>query len=61
MAGGGRGRGYRRHSPAIDPVYPAEAVSEMEMLKANADYMRKSLDAINRRIDELSEKPAEKS
>jgi hypothetical protein len=37
------------------------AASEMDMLKAEAEYMKKSLDAVNKRIDELSEKPAETS
>jgi hypothetical protein len=58
--GGGFGRGYRWYSPAVSPVYPTDAVNEMDILKADADYMKKSLDAINKRIDELSEKPAEK-
>jgi hypothetical protein len=30
----------------------------MDMLKADAEYMKNSLDAINKRIDELSVKPA---
>ena len=59
--GRGFGRGYRRSPLAAGPVYPTDAASEMEMLKADADYMKKSLDAINKRIDELSEKPAEAS
>jgi hypothetical protein len=33
----------------------------MDMLKANAEYMKNSLDAINKRIDALSVKPAEES
>jgi prefoldin subunit 5 len=33
----------------------------MDTLKAEADYLQKSLDAINQRIDELSQKPAESS
>jgi hypothetical protein len=37
------------------------ATGEMDMLKADADYMKKSLDAINKRIDELRVKPAEAS
>jgi hypothetical protein len=31
------------------------------MLKAEAEYMQNSLDAINKRIDELSVEPAEAS
>jgi hypothetical protein len=37
------------------------AAGEMEMLKAEADHMKRSLDAINKRIDGLSEKSAEAS
>jgi hypothetical protein len=33
----------------------------MDMLKADAAYLQNSLDAINKRIDELSVKPAEAS
>ena len=55
------GRGYRWSALAAGPGYQADATSEMEMLKAEADYMQKSLEAINKRIDELSEKPAEAS
>ena len=56
--GRGFGRGYRWYPPALGSSYPAEAASEMDMLKADADYLQKSLDAINQRIDELSVKPA---
>ena len=62
--GRGFGRGYRWYPPALGPVYPTDAAREMDMLKADADYMQKLLDAINKRIDELkelSEKPAEAS
>jgi len=31
------------------------------MLKADANYLQKSLDAINKRIEELGNKPAESS
>jgi hypothetical protein len=34
-----------------------DAASEMDMLKAEADCMQKSLDVINRRIEELEAKP----
>jgi prefoldin subunit 5 len=30
-----------------------DIAAEMDMLKADADYMQKSLDAINKRIEEL--------
>ena len=59
--GRGFGRGYGWYSPAMGPVYPTDAVSEMDMLKTDAEYMRKSLDAINKRIDELTEKAGETS
>ena len=57
--GRGFGRGYRWYPPAPRLDYPADAAREMDMLKADADYMQKSLGAINKRIDELSVKPAE--
>jgi len=57
--GRGFGRGYGWYPPAPRPDYPIDPASEMDMLKADADYMQKSLGAINKRIDELSVKPAE--
>jgi hypothetical protein len=33
----------------------------MDMFKADANYLQKSLDAINKRIEELGNKPAESS
>jgi len=33
----------------------------MDMLKVEADYLQKSLEAINKRIEELETKPAESS
>ncbi len=57
--GRGFGRSYGRYPLAASPFYPKDAASEIDMLKAEADYMQKSLEAINKRIDELSEKPAE--
>ena len=60
--GRGFGRGNRCYPPALGSSYPAEAASEMDdMLKANADYMQKSLDAINKRIETLENKPVESS
>ena len=59
--GRGFGRGYGGYPPAAVPAYSMDAAGEMDMLKAEADYMKKSLDAVNKRIDELSEKPAEGS
>jgi len=57
----GYGRGFGWYPPALGPAYAKDAASEIDMLKADAETMQKSLDAINKRIDELSEKPAEKS
>jgi len=59
--GRGYGRGYGGYPAATSPAYSMDATGEMDMLKADADYMQKSLDAINKRIDELSVKPAEAS
>jgi uncharacterized coiled-coil DUF342 family protein len=42
-------------------VFPASAADEIDMLKAEADRLKKSLDAINTRIDELQKKPAGES
>jgi len=60
--GRGRDRGFNRgygwSPPAADPAYSMDAADEMAMLKAQADYMQKSLDAIHKRIDALSVKPA---
>lgn len=59
--GYGRGRGYG-FGPASgrDPYpraygtgYPASKTDEMEMLRADADAMRKSLEAVQQRIVEL--------
>ena len=59
--GRGFGRGYGWYPPAAVPAHSMNAAGEMEMLKAEADYLKKSLDAINKRVNELSEKPAETS
>jgi hypothetical protein len=57
----GSGRGYGWYPPVADPVYPADADDEIEMLKSEADYLKKSLDTINTRIDALEKKPAAES
>ena len=55
----GRGRGFDRGwYPPVGPAYPAGASDEIDMLKADADYMQKSLDVINKRIEELGKKPS---
>ena len=59
--GRGVGRGYGGYPAATGPAYSMDATGEMDMLKADADYMQNSLDAIKKRIEELSVKPAEAS
>jgi hypothetical protein len=59
--GRGFGRGYSWSPSAANRVVPTDAVSEMNMLKADAVYLQTSLDAVNKRIDELSQKPVEAS
>jgi len=55
------GRGYEGYPPAAGPAYSMDAAGEMDMLKADADYLQKSLEAINKRIEELGDKPADLS
>ncbi len=57
----GYARGYGWYPPDAGPVYPADVADEMNMLKSEADYLRKSLDEINARIDALEKKPAKES
>ncbi len=59
--GRGFGRGYGWYPPAVGPAYPAGTSDELDMLKADANYMQKSLDAINKRIEELEKKPSASS
>jgi hypothetical protein len=35
------------------------AAGNMDMLKADADYLKKSLEAINKRMEELGAEPAD--
>lgn len=65
--GYGRGRGYA-FGPAFGRVpypqaygtgYPASKTDEKEMLRADADAMRQSLDAIQGRITELEKESSE--
>ena len=66
--GGGRGRGFRggysngfgirrrfawNSQPAYGAALPVDETSELNMLKAEADYMKNTLDQINRRVEEL--------
>ncbi|MGD8761868.1 MAG: DUF5320 domain-containing protein [Desulfobacteraceae bacterium] len=59
--GRGYGRGYGWYPAAVPPAYPMSAADEMDMLKTDANYMKKSLDAINKRIEELEKKPSGES
>ena len=52
--GFGRGFGFDGwNPPAYDPAYPEDKATQINMLKAQADSMKKDLDAINRSIVEL--------
>ena len=53
------GRGYGWFPPAIDPGFPADATGEVGMLKAQADYLKNSLNAITERIDALENNSAQ--
>ena len=55
-AGPGYGRGFGFYPPAGDMFYQMTAEDEINMLKANADYMKNSLDEISKRIKELEKK-----
>jgi hypothetical protein len=61
----GRGRGfggeYGWYPAPIGPAYPVNTAEEMDMLKAEADNLQKSLEAVNKRIEELEKEPTEKS
>jgi hypothetical protein len=59
--GFGAGRGQRRnfgrgsawYGPVLRPEFPAAQTTEMDMLKAEADYLRSSLETIEKRIADL--------
>ncbi len=53
--GRGMGMGYG-YGPGYGPGYPLEPADETAQLKTEADYMKKSLDAINKRLEELEKK-----
>jgi hypothetical protein len=57
--GRGYGRGYGRYPAAVGPAFPVEAPDEMNMLKAQADYLKDSLYAVNQRIEDLEKKPSQ--
>ena len=57
----GFGRGYEWYPSAVGPAYSAGASDEIDTLKADANYMQKSLDEINKRIVELEKNPSASS
>jgi hypothetical protein len=67
--GFGRGRGWRRGFgrgygwvPAVaGPVAAVDSAAEIVALRNEADFLKDSLDAVNRRIDELEQKPVDES
>jgi hypothetical protein len=67
--GFGRGRGWRRGvgrgyawAPAgAGPTGAVDSAAELAVLHDEADYLKDSLDAVNRRIDELEQKSVDKS
>jgi hypothetical protein len=54
--GRGYGRGNRWYPIAQAPAFQADPSAEIDMLKAEAGYLKNSLDAVNARIDELENK-----
>ena len=63
--GHGPGRGIRRgfyrgfalNPPVYGPAYPTDLKSEVDMLKAEANYLKNALDTINKRIEDLEKNP----
>ena len=49
----GTRRGFAWNAPAYGPSVPVDKTSEVNMLKAEADYMKNTLDQINQRVAEL--------
>ena len=47
------------YPPAYGTVFPGSKTDQMELLRADADAMRQSLDAIQRRITELEKEGSE--
>lgn len=54
------GGGYRYPSTYSSDV-PMDATEEMSMLKSEADYMKKAMETINKRIGVLEKEPSESS
>ena len=67
--GFGRGRGWRRGfgrgygwlPAAAGPAVAVDSGAELAALRDEADYLKDSLDAIRRRIDEMEPKPVDES
>ncbi|MGD9174192.1 MAG: DUF5320 domain-containing protein [Desulfobacterales bacterium] len=57
----GVGRGYRWHPAAVGAVDTVDNAAEIAALRDEANYLKDSLDAINRRIDELEQNPVDES
>jgi hypothetical protein len=57
----GLGRGYRFYPPAAGLEASVDTAGELAALRNEADYLKGSLDAVIRRIDELEKKPADES
>jgi hypothetical protein len=55
------GRGYRFYPPAAGLEASVDTAGELAALRNEADYLKGSLDAVIRRIDELEKKPADGS
>jgi hypothetical protein len=62
-AGYGRGYGVRYgwYPPSFGPGYPEDPAEEVDLLKTEADYLKKSIEAINRRISELEKESAQEA
>ena len=52
---------FRQYPPYETSFYPMSIAEETRQLKAEADYLKNSLDAINRRLDELEKEPSKES
>ncbi len=50
-------KGYGWYPPIYGPTYPPDQTNEINMLKAEADFMKNALDTINKRIEELEKSP----
>jgi hypothetical protein len=55
------GRGYGWATAAAGPTGAVHSVAELAALRNEADYLKDTLDAVNRRIDKLEQKPVDES